>query len=118
MREGPQRRGAGRDGGQGGEEDRAGTACGQASVATVLCEKAAIGALRGCCVAASKRSCLIRSRQTAVPRLCSCRYVDKDYAKPGTALKVEVRGKQNDAVVTKMPFVPTPYYKRPEAPKK
>ena len=49
---------------------------------------------------------------------CGGRYVDKDFAKPGTALKVEVRGKQNDAVVTKMPFVPTPYYKRPEAPKK
>ncbi|PNW85588.1 hypothetical protein CHLRE_03g193750v5 [Chlamydomonas reinhardtii] len=45
-------------------------------------------------------------------------YVDKDFAKAGTALKVEVRGKVNDAVVTKMPFVPTPYYKRPEPAKK
>ncbi|KXZ44287.1 hypothetical protein GPECTOR_70g518 [Gonium pectorale] len=45
-------------------------------------------------------------------------YVDKDFAKAGTALKVEVRGKQNDAVVTKMPFVPTPYYKKPEPAKK
>ncbi len=44
--------------------------------------------------------------------------MEKDYAKAGTALKVEVRGKQNDAVVTKMPFVPTPYYKRPEPAKK
>ena len=32
-------------------------------------------------------------------------------AKAGTALKVEVRGKTNDAVVTKMPFVPTHYFK-------
>ena len=38
----------------------------------------------------------------------------KDFAKAGTQLKVDVRGKLNDAVVTKMPFVPTPYYKRPE----
>ncbi|KAG2483828.1 hypothetical protein HYH03_017351 [Edaphochlamys debaryana] len=45
-------------------------------------------------------------------------YVEKDYAKAGTALRVEVRGKQNDAVVTKMPFVPTPYYKAPAPPKK
>lgn len=45
-------------------------------------------------------------------------YVEKDFAKAGTQLRVEVRGKQNDAVVTKMPFVPTPYYKRPEPAKK
>ncbi|EFJ41696.1 hypothetical protein VOLCADRAFT_107582 [Volvox carteri f. nagariensis] len=45
-------------------------------------------------------------------------YVEKDFSKPGTQLKVEVRGKQNEAVVTKMPFLPTPYYKRPEAAKK
>ncbi|KAI7843213.1 hypothetical protein COHA_003193 [Chlorella ohadii] len=38
-------------------------------------------------------------------------YVDKAQAKAGTALKVEVRGKQNDATVTKMPFVPTHYHK-------
>lgn len=49
---------------------------------------------------------------------CPTSYVEKEYAKAGTALKVEVRGKQNDAVVTKMPFVPTPYYKRPEPAKK
>ncbi|GAB4815542.1 hypothetical protein N2152v2_002588 [Parachlorella kessleri] len=38
-------------------------------------------------------------------------YVDKAYAKAGTPLKVVVRGKQNDATVTKMPFVPTHYHK-------
>lgn len=38
-------------------------------------------------------------------------YVEKDYAKVGTALKVVVRGKVNDATVTKMPFVPNTYYK-------
>ena len=39
-------------------------------------------------------------------------YVDKAAAKAGTELKVEVRGKLNDATVTKMPFVPV-HYKRP-----
>jgi len=38
-------------------------------------------------------------------------YVDKPFAKAGTELKVEVRGKQSDAVVTKMPFVPVHYHK-------
>lgn len=38
-------------------------------------------------------------------------YVDKAHAKAGTPLKVVVRGKQNDATVTKMPFVPTHYFK-------
>lgn len=38
-------------------------------------------------------------------------YVDKSVAKAGTPLKVVVRGKQNDATVTKMPFVPTHYFK-------
>jgi aminomethyltransferase len=38
-------------------------------------------------------------------------YVDNAFSKAGTALKVEVRGKINDAVVTKMPFVQTHYYK-------
>jgi aminomethyltransferase len=38
-------------------------------------------------------------------------YVDKARAKAGTQLKVEVRGKTNDAVVTKMPFVPVHYHK-------
>lgn len=41
-------------------------------------------------------------------------YVDKAYAKAGTALKVNVRGKLNDATVTKMPFVPTHYHKPPQ----
>jgi aminomethyltransferase len=39
------------------------------------------------------------------------RYVEKEFAKAGTELKVAVRTKQNDATVTKMPFVKTPYYK-------
>lgn len=38
-------------------------------------------------------------------------YVDKAHAKAGTPLKLVVRGKQNDATVTKMPFVPTHYHK-------
>lgn len=42
-------------------------------------------------------------------------YVEKAYAKSGTELKVEVRGKINPAVVTKMPFVPNTYFKAPTA---
>lgn len=38
-------------------------------------------------------------------------YVKSDLSKLGTKLKVVVRGKQGDAEVTKMPFVPTKYYK-------
>eukprot|EP01025_Chloroclados_australasicus_P006974 TRINITY_DN1220_c0_g2_i1.p2 TRINITY_DN1220_c0_g2~~TRINITY_DN1220_c0_g2_i1.p2 ORF type:complete len:402 (-),score=68.33 TRINITY_DN1220_c0_g2_i1:309-1514(-) len=38
-------------------------------------------------------------------------YVDKAHAKSGTELKIKVRAKVNDATVTKMPFVPTHYYK-------
>eukprot|EP00884_Botryococcus_braunii_P017173 jgi/Botrbrau1/4139/Bobra.0192s0012.2 len=38
-------------------------------------------------------------------------YVDKSVAKAGTPLKVVVRGKQNEATVSKMPFVPNTYYK-------
>lgn len=38
-------------------------------------------------------------------------YVDKSKAKAGTELKVIVRGKENAATVTKMPFVKTTYYK-------
>eukprot|EP00217_Crustomastix_stigmatica_P003157 CAMPEP_0183819590 /NCGR_PEP_ID=MMETSP0803_2-20130417/64212_1 /TAXON_ID=195967 /ORGANISM="Crustomastix stigmata, Strain CCMP3273" /LENGTH=1299 /DNA_ID=CAMNT_0026064479 /DNA_START=69 /DNA_END=3966 /DNA_ORIENTATION=+ len=41
-------------------------------------------------------------------------YVNKALAKAGTELKVQVRNKVNDATVTKMPFVPTPYYKPPK----
>lgn len=40
-------------------------------------------------------------------------YVKKGLGKAGTELKVVVRGKTHDAVVTKMPFVPTQYYKLP-----
>ena len=46
------------------------------------------------------------------------RYIEKGFDKAGTAVKLVVRGKQNDATVEKMPFVPTPYYKEPAAPKK
>ena len=35
-------------------------------------------------------------------------------AKAGTPLKVDVRGRQNDATVSKMPFVPTHYHKPPQ----
>ena len=38
-------------------------------------------------------------------------YVDKKYGKKDTELKVVVRGRANDAVVTKMPFAPTTYFK-------
>jgi len=38
-------------------------------------------------------------------------YVQKKFAKAGTELKVKVRNKVNDAVVTKMPFVPAGYFK-------
>ncbi len=42
-------------------------------------------------------------------------YVSKAHAKAGTALKVVVRGRANDATVTKMPFVPNTYFKTPTA---
>eukprot|EP01024_Parvocaulis_polyphysoides_P037358 TRINITY_DN3328_c0_g1_i2.p1 TRINITY_DN3328_c0_g1~~TRINITY_DN3328_c0_g1_i2.p1 ORF type:complete len:441 (-),score=71.15 TRINITY_DN3328_c0_g1_i2:181-1503(-) len=38
-------------------------------------------------------------------------YVEKAHAKAGTELKIQVRSKVNDATVTKMPFVPTNYFK-------
>ncbi|KAK9828439.1 hypothetical protein WJX81_008616 [Elliptochloris bilobata] len=38
-------------------------------------------------------------------------YVNKSHGKAGTQLKVVVRGKANDATVTKMPFVPNTYFK-------
>ena len=38
-------------------------------------------------------------------------YVKKGYQKSGTELKVEVRKRVSDAVVTKMPFVPAKYYR-------
>lgn len=37
-------------------------------------------------------------------------YVERDFAKTGTAVKLEVRKKLFDAQVTKMPFVPSNYY--------
>ena len=38
-------------------------------------------------------------------------YVETAKSKVGTKLKVSVRGKVNEAEVTKMPFVPSKYYK-------
>jgi len=38
-------------------------------------------------------------------------YVEKKHGKAGTELKVVVRGRANDATVTKMPFAPTTYFK-------
>ncbi|KAH7670968.1 aminomethyltransferase protein [Dioscorea alata] len=38
-------------------------------------------------------------------------YVKTGYHKLGTEVKIVIRGKSNDGVVTKMPFVPTKYYK-------
>lgn len=38
-------------------------------------------------------------------------FIDKPYNKQGTELRVVVRGKKYPAAVTKMPFVPTKYYK-------
>ncbi|GAA4642963.1 glycine cleavage system aminomethyltransferase GcvT [Pontixanthobacter gangjinensis] len=38
-------------------------------------------------------------------------YVMADYAKPGTALQIEVRNKRLDAAVVPMPFVPQNYYR-------
>ncbi|KAF0853114.1 mitochondrial glycine cleavage system T-protein aminomethyl transferase GcsT [Andalucia godoyi] len=41
-------------------------------------------------------------------------YVDTKQAVAGTKLKVQVRNKELDAVVTEMPFVPTRYYRAPK----
>jgi aminomethyltransferase len=38
-------------------------------------------------------------------------YIDKPHNKAGTEVMVKVRGKSSPAIVTKMPFVPTKYYK-------
>lgn len=38
-------------------------------------------------------------------------YVATPLSKAGTSVKVDVRGKVNEAVVTKMPFIPTHYFK-------
>merc|ERR1712151_1269333 len=40
-------------------------------------------------------------------------YINKPFNKQGTELEVVVRGRNFPAVVTKMPFVPTKYYKAP-----
>ncbi|XP_043691337.1 aminomethyltransferase, mitochondrial [Telopea speciosissima] len=44
-------------------------------------------------------------------------YVKSGSHKPGTKVKIVIRGKTYDAAVTKMPFVPTRYYKPPSPPK-
>jgi aminomethyltransferase len=41
-------------------------------------------------------------------------YVASEHAKTGAALTVDVRGKRVPAVVTKLPFVPSHYYKPPQ----
>jgi len=41
-------------------------------------------------------------------------YVGKGSHKVGTELEVEVRGKRGKATVSKMPFVPSGYYKKPQ----
>lgn len=38
-------------------------------------------------------------------------YINEGHFKLGTKIKVEVRNKMSDGVVTKMPFVPARYYK-------
>jgi len=41
-------------------------------------------------------------------------YVKTGHHKNKTPVQVRVRGKANDAVITKMPFVPSNYYKKPQ----
>ena len=62
----------------------------------------AMGACERCCSSYA----LPRS-----PRLPLSGYVSTPLSKAGTQVKVEVRGKVNEAVVTKMPFIPTHYFK-------
>lgn len=38
-------------------------------------------------------------------------YVTTEHAKVGTAIQLKIRGKMQDAIVTKMPFVETRYFK-------
>jgi glycine cleavage system aminomethyltransferase T len=47
----------------------------------------------------------------AAAALCSRSYIKKPFDKAGTEVKLVVRGKANDATVTKMPFVKTTYFK-------
>ncbi|CAH9099629.1 unnamed protein product [Cuscuta epithymum] len=42
-------------------------------------------------------------------------YIKSGLHKAGTSVKISVRGKPYDGVVTKMPFVPTKYYKPPSS---
>jgi aminomethyltransferase len=51
------------------------------------------------------------SPSPVLKRSIAMAYVDTKFAPIGTKLKVIVRGKAGDAEVTKMPFVPTKYYK-------
>jgi aminomethyltransferase len=46
-----------------------------------------------------------------LPCLVFCSYIKKPFDKAGTEVKLVVRGKANDATVTKMPFVKTTYFK-------
>jgi hypothetical protein len=46
-----------------------------------------------------------------VAKYHACRYVATKHSKRGTELDVEVRGKRRKATVTKMPFVPTRYWR-------
>ena len=48
---------------------------------------------------------------TAAPPLPG--YVDNALSKVGTEVMIDVRGKLNPAVVTKMPFVPSGYFRAP-----
>ena len=41
-------------------------------------------------------------------------YVATEYSKPGTEIQLNIRGKMQTAVVTKMPFVESRYYRVPE----
>ena len=62
-------------------------------------------AMGACC-----RRCASCVRSHCAPRAVPG-YVSTPLSKAGTPVKVEVRGKVNEAVVTKMPFVPTQYFK-------
>lgn len=46
-------------------------------------------------------------------RPISMGYVTPEFEKAGSAVSVDVRGKQIPMEVTKMPFVPPKYYKAP-----
>ena len=48
-----------------------------------------------------------------LPVVCLRRYVAKPEDKVGNKLKLNVRGKLNEAEIVKTPFVPARYYKKP-----